>query len=134
MLTASCNVADVTVLSVGGRVDAATAPALDAEIERLVLGHRVRVVVDLTETEYMSSSGAAVLLYWCQRARRNLGDVRLAGPRPRVAMMLHLAAFDLVFAIFPGVEGALDSFTHGPSGTSAEELRTGAPAKPRPGC
>lgn len=110
MVTFTRDVEEVTVLSVDGRVDSMTAPALDAELVRLFSRRRTHVVVDLAGTDYMSSAGARVLVYWLQQARRAQGDLRLAGPQPRVARMLHYGAFDRVFMIVASVDEAVGSF------------------------
>lgn len=110
MLTVTSDRGDVTLLSVLGRVDYTTAPLLEAELERQFARGRTRIVVDLGEAEYMSSSGASVLLYWLQQARRDHGDVRLACLRPRVRLMIRFAAFDRVFGIYDDLERAVASF------------------------
>jgi anti-sigma B factor antagonist len=50
------------LLSVEGEVDLATAPALDAALERALLSQRASVIVDLREVNLVDASGLRLLL------------------------------------------------------------------------
>jgi len=110
VVTACSLVGRVAVLSVEGRLDAVSAPYLEAEFERLFEEKRTRVVANLAAADYASSAAVSVLIYWYQQLRREHGDLRLACLQKRVLTTLHYAAYDRVFEIYPSVEKAIASF------------------------
>ena len=77
------------VVRVRGEVDTATAPqmgrAIDAQLAR-----RRRVVLDLSEVEFMDLHGLAVLLRANRRTRVDGGSFALERPSPCVVRLLEL--------------------------------------------
>ena len=61
--------ADEVIIAISGEIDCSSADGLWSAIEQ-ALAERTRVVVDLTNTEFMDSSGLAMLV----RAHRQLGS------------------------------------------------------------
>ncbi|QEM48068.1 STAS domain-containing protein [Mycolicibacterium grossiae] len=73
----------LTVLSVGGDVDLATATTLSEQI-RTVLGHRPPILVlDLTDVEFLASAGLQVLVDAYRTAPSTRVAVVAAGPATR---------------------------------------------------
>ena len=92
--------AEITVVRAHGRQDAAGAPALDQELrQHLALGRR-HLVVDLSDTSYISSNGLRVLLAALKAARQGGGTVRLCCLSARLAEIFEMAGFDQVFDIY----------------------------------
>lgn len=90
----------VTVVRPRGRLDAAGAPALDTELrQHLALGHR-HLLVDLSETSYISSNGLRVLLASFKAARQSGGTLKLCCLSARLAEIFEMAGFDQVFDIY----------------------------------
>ena len=100
----------VSVMKVVGRVDSATAPDLEKALQGLVDSDRNQIVLDLQETEYMSSAGLRVLVTMLKAAKKNGGELRLAQLSPRVKEVLELAGLTPVFGIYPDVVEAVGSF------------------------
>jgi len=93
------------VIAAHGRIDAATAPDLESQLEAR-LTQEARVVVDMADVSYISSSGLKVLLASLRRARRQQGQLVLCSLQPRVAAIFEMAGFDQVFTIGKDVEAA----------------------------
>ena len=95
-----------TVVAVEGELDLARAPSLKwALIDALEAG-RNKLVVDLSPTEFMDSTGLGVLV----AVNRSLtAEARLAIVCPRANLMkiFELSGMDGAFAIFPTLEEAL---------------------------
>ena len=90
---------EIAVVRPHGRLDAAGAPALDQELRRhLALGHR-HLLVDLSDTSYISSNGLRVLLAALKGARQSSGTFRLCCLSARLAEIFEMAGFDQVFDI-----------------------------------
>ena len=101
---------NVSVVKVSGRVDSLTAPELDTVLKDHLNADRNNVVVDLQETEYMSSAGLRALVAALKEAKRRGGNVRLAQPSSRVQEVIDLAGLTPVFDIHPDVVEAVGAF------------------------
>ena len=92
------------VVRVQGEVDTATAPrmgqAIDAQLSR-----RRRVVLDLSEVEFMDLHGLAVLMRASRRTRVEGGSFALERPAPCVIRLLELVRVDGEIRILPDDTG-----------------------------
>lgn len=98
------------LVAVDGSVDALTAPELTDFINAQVAGGYSRVVVDLSQVEFMSSAGLRALLASLKESRQQGGDLRLAAVPPGIEKILKMSGFLSILKSFPGVEEALESF------------------------
>ncbi len=73
-----------------GRLNMVSAPQLREVVSGLVSTGTARVVVDLSATESMDSSGLGALIAGLKTARQAGGDLRLAGVGPQVQAVLDL--------------------------------------------
>ncbi len=105
-------VGPVDVIEVKGRVDGSTAPQLDDALQESLKKGRYRIVVDFSETSFLSSAGMRALLRARQQVqdRRRHGDVRLAKMSPFIQDAFKLVGFDKLFKIYEDREAALNSF------------------------
>jgi anti-sigma B factor antagonist len=94
------------VLSVAGEVDLGTAPRLREQLIGLVAdGHR-HVVIDLSSTEFLDSTGLGALVAGFKRLRAHNGEMRLVCPVSRIRKVFELTRLDLVLPIFDSLEDA----------------------------
>ncbi len=106
----------VDLLKVVGRLDAMHAPQLKQEFERLFEQSRYRIVLDLSELEYVASPGLRVLIEARKKARDwkitdlEGGDVRIAMLPPRIKEVFDLTGFTSLFEIFSDTTEAVGSF------------------------
>ena len=103
-------VKNVSVMTVKGRVDSATAPDLENALKQLVEGDKTQIVLDLKDVEYMSSAGLRAMVSTLKSVKRVNGDLRLCTPSPRVAEVLRLAGLNSIFSIYPAQADAIGSF------------------------
>ena len=88
------------------RLDAARAPALrEALIRHVEAGHD-RIVLDLSGTSFMDSSGLGALVSGLKRLGAR-GTLAVAGSGGDVARLFKLTRMDRVFALHPDVESAV---------------------------
>ena len=89
-------------------MDSSTAPKLNKELESIIGAGRYKILVDLTNVEYISSAGYRVLLA-AQRAckRYNRGKVILGWPHDGIRDAMALNGFVELFEI---VEDPYDVF------------------------
>ena len=90
------------------KLDALCAPELKGE---LVLankeGHR-NMVLDLSETRYIDSSGLSAVLIGHRGCRDAQGTFVLCGLQPAVAKLVSISQLDNVLKIVPTVQEAID--------------------------
>jgi anti-sigma B factor antagonist len=99
------------LVTIQGRVDSATAPKLNEVFEDLLNRGRFKIVVDMSNVEYMSSAGFRVLLSAQRACRRyHRGEVVLALVPPRVLEALELAGFTKIFRRFDNLLDAIGYF------------------------
>ena len=101
----------VDLVAVEGRVDSSTAPQLEKALKKIIDNGRFSIVVDLAETDFMSSAGLRVLLSALKQVRRfNRGDLRLAAMSHKVKKAFELAGLHVVFQLFNNSVDAVGSF------------------------
>jgi anti-sigma B factor antagonist len=96
---------DCEVVSLGGELDCQTSPELAAALAGAADGGRP-VIVDLTELQFIDSSGLHVLMSGGDGARRIL-----VCPPGNVARVLEIVRADKALAIFAELDAALDNVT-----------------------
>ena len=99
------------LLEVVGRVDSSTAPQLEQALKKSIKDGHFHIVVDLGETEFMSSAGLRALLSALKEVRRfNRGDVRLANLPEKIKKAFDLAGFLELFKVYDNATDAIGDF------------------------
>lgn len=99
------------LVTVKGRVDSATAPKLTAALEKLMDDGRYKIVLDLSQVEYMSSAGFRSMLAALKNCKRyNRGDLYLACVPQLIREALDLTGMTSLFKIFDDVTSAVGNF------------------------
>lgn len=75
--------------------------------EHLGSTEKVNVVLDMTALQYMNSTGLNIMISVLGRARKNGGEVILAGLTTGVRQLFVVTKLDSVFRIADSVENAL---------------------------
>jgi len=95
------------VLVPSGRLTVVTAPQLREAIgERIFAGDRL-IVVDLSSTDFVDSSGLGALVSCLKSARQAGGDLRLVAPTEQVSMVLRMTNLDRILQPRASVDDAL---------------------------
>jgi len=108
---------DVIVLGPAGRVDHLNSDEfLAALAPHLALCERggSALLFDLSEVEYMSSSGLRVLMLAARQAKPRGGRVAVAAPQALVAEVLEISRFNLVLPIHGSVDDGLRALSATP--------------------
>lgn len=89
------------MITVKGRVDSATAPQLAQALEAANEAGKYKLVVNMSDLEYMSSAGFRALLAAQRNSKRyNRGEVILVSVPDRIREALELAGFTELFKTF----------------------------------
>jgi anti-anti-sigma factor len=102
---------NVVCVKLEGRLDAGTVPTFEQAMQRLLLEGQARLVVDLGDVNYISSSGLRVLLTARRQSRSRGGDVHLCCLHPRVKEILDMVGFMPVFGVYATSEEAAAAFS-----------------------
>lgn len=96
---------DFHVIALAGDIDIETARELRAHFVENVTDPATRVVVDLSDVEFMDSSGLGALVGGWQIVRDS-GELRIAGANPAVERVFTITGMHEVFALFPDASAA----------------------------
>ena len=99
-----------TVIAVGGRLTMATVAEFYEELTRALAGGSSHLVIDLSRTTFVDSSGLGALVAGLRRARENHGDLRIAAPGEQASAVLALTNLDKVLLSYPSVQAATDGW------------------------
>lgn len=87
------------VVAVGGRLDALTAPEFETRgVEWLLAGH-IRLVMDFSSLEYVSSAGLRSVLVVVKKAKSVAGSVVLFGLSGVVKEVFAISGFDSLLPV-----------------------------------
>jgi len=99
------------LVKVNGRVDSATAPNFSKVLEKANEDGHFKIVIDMSELEYMSSAGFRALLATQRNCKRyNRGELVLVAVPERIREALELAGFTELFKTFDDSITAVGSF------------------------
>ncbi|MGQ9887397.1 MAG: STAS domain-containing protein [Aggregatilineales bacterium] len=101
---------EVAIVEARGRIDSSTAAALGEALTSAVEAGSARVVLDLSQVDYMSSAGLREIVTAFKKARSLQGDIRVAEPTPRVLEVLELSGLDTFMKIYPSRAEAVNGF------------------------
>ncbi len=100
----------LTVLSPSGRLNMTSAIDLRETIGAVVSAGDVYIVVDLSDIEFIDSSGLGGLISGLKTAREAGGDLRIAAPSEQVQLVLQLTNLGRVLVHYDDTEAALASW------------------------
>jgi anti-anti-sigma factor len=101
--------ADAVVLALSGRLDATSAKAFEDRILGVINSGTQRLVVDLAQLEYVSSSGLRVFLLAAKRLQAVDGKIVLCSMKDHVRQVLDLSGFSSMLSICASRDEAIKS-------------------------
>jgi len=97
------------VLAAMGEIHVSTAPDLSEHLSRAIADGRTRLVLDLSEVEFIDSTGLSVLLAGLRRLTRRDGALALVCSNPTVLRLFEITKLDSTFKIVGSRAEALAS-------------------------
>ena len=100
------------LVTVSGRIDSTTAPRLEEVLLGLIETGQKNMVVNLKDTEYISSAGLKALLSALMKVRKKIpsGDVVISEITPHLRDNFELVGFDRLFTFYDEDIQAVGSF------------------------
>ena len=99
--------ADAVILALSGKLDATTAKTFEDRILGVINSGTQRLVVDLSQLEYVSSSGLRVFLLAAKRLQATDGKIVLCGLQDNVRQVFDLAGFSSILSIYGSRDEAI---------------------------
>lgn len=95
------------VVSLAGSFDALTADEARKAIGTQIEDGQQRIVLDLSQVDFMSSAGVRVILEMLKSIRRMGGELRLAAAQSSVEQTLEISGLVRVLKTYPSVAAAV---------------------------
>ena len=98
----------VQLFRLSGSLDVATSPALRAALMEAAEHEGHRLVVDLTQLEFLDSTGLGALIGAHRRASERKGSFRIVAPEGQILRLLRITGLLDVLRVYPSIEAALN--------------------------
>ena len=96
------------LIAVRGEVHVSTAPEFSERLNDAIATGKTGVVIDMTDVEFIDSTGLSVLLNALRRVTRQQGRMALVVTNPTVLRLFEITRLDSTFDIAPSREEAID--------------------------
>lgn len=100
----------IWIVAMRGRFDAPSAPEADRTLRTLLEQGMSRVVLDLSDVEYISSGGLRVVIMLTKALERISGEMKLCGMSPFVSEVFKITNLAKRYDICPSRDEALAAF------------------------
>ncbi len=100
----------VTVLSLSGKLDLASAGCLKERAKTLMEERRCLIHLNMKEVDFINSSGLGALVSLMKEVRMHKGRLTLSDMAPYVNEIFEITQLSHVFEIFPAEDEAMASY------------------------
>jgi anti-anti-sigma factor len=121
---------EISIITINGRLDAATAPVADKTVKKILEGDCLRMLFDFSKLDYLSCGGLRVILKATKELRRKGGQIVLCSHSNLVREIFEISGFNSVVPIAESVESGIDQFGGKAVATVYEFRGTGFGAPP----
>jgi anti-anti-sigma factor len=103
----------IAVLSLKGRLTVGESNSIRDKINECAAAGRVNVILDLTDVDYVDSTGLGTMVICFTSLKKQGGALKLVNPNKRNVELLLLTKLHTVFHVFTEVQDAVNSFFPG---------------------
>jgi anti-sigma B factor antagonist len=100
-------VEDAVVVHISGQMREMGADALREELDQLIEGGQFKLIFDLGDVSFVSSTGLGQMMRAYRQAVGNGGYLRVVNPQPLVEEVFRFTKLHTLIGIFPTVQEAL---------------------------
>ena len=98
---------DIEVFELTGSLDIATSPTVRAALTSASERGGHQLIVDLTQVDFLDSTGLGALIGGQRRAREFGGEVRIVAKEGQILRLLRITGLLKVFSVYPTLEDAV---------------------------
>lgn len=91
----------IKVLRLEGRIDAVSSAVLEKKLDENITHKKVRVALDFTKVDYLSSAGMRLLLSMTKKFKQQEGMLGLFAIHDDVMEIIKMAGFERILFIYP---------------------------------
>ena len=99
---------EISIITINGRLDAATAPVADKIIKTILEGGCSRMLFDFSMLDYLGSGGLRVILGATKALKRKRGQIVLCSLPNLVREIFEVSGFNSVVPIAESVESGIE--------------------------
>jgi anti-anti-sigma factor len=97
---------NITVVSMEGSLDTNTSKEAGDQLNKLVADGNKKLLVDLSNLDYVSSAGLRILLATTKALKPLKGEMRICGLNETVNEVFEISGFTMIFNVFKTAEEA----------------------------
>ncbi len=97
------------IVAPDGRIDSLTSSTFDRHLSAVIDRGDTSLIIDLTNLEYISSTGLSAFLGAAKKIKAAGGRMALVGLNSRIRLVFEMSGFLRLFPIFPTVDAAFGS-------------------------
>jgi len=91
---------EISILRLKGFLDAHTAPQFEQAIQDLIEESRYKIIISMSDLNYISSAGLGVFMGFIEEIRNEKGDIKLCSMSDKVYKVFDLLGFPALYQIF----------------------------------
>ncbi len=111
---------EVSKIKIDGYLDSSTFPRLQEYLSSLVAQGQYRLLLDLSDLDYISSAGLGVLMGMLREVRDKGGDLKIVNMSEKIERVFNLLGFSRILRLYSAEERAVDDFSRGVVGQPAQ--------------
>ena len=100
----------INIIDLLGSLDTGTAPTLGGKLDELTGGGVSKILIVLTEVDFVSSAGLRILLATTKKLRKAGGDLHLCGLNETVREVFEISGFNSLIKVFGNEADAISGF------------------------
>jgi anti-sigma B factor antagonist len=104
------DVDEVSVIVFDGNLDTNTAPQAQEQIDQVIDGGSVKLLINFENLNYISSAGLRVLLATAKKLKAASGDLKICNLNETVQEVFDISGFSTILTVVGSEEEALSSF------------------------
>ena len=97
---------DIRLIKMTGRLDVIGTGEIETRFAGHCIGDNVRVVVDLSEVDFLASIGIRLLTLTAKSVASRGGRMALVGPNPEVQNILEITGIPAIIPVYSQLESA----------------------------
>ena len=98
------------VVSLSGKMDVGLSMTVESELEELVDSGGINLILEISNVEYLSSSGIRVFISIMRKIKDKQGKIVLADVPETIKKILRTVDLEDLFEVYDSVDKALESF------------------------
>jgi anti-sigma B factor antagonist len=106
---------EITVIDINGFLDSQTFEEMENQFEELIQKRKIKLIINLSDVEYISSAGAGVFITARTHMEELGGTILLMKPNEAVREVFDILGLSSIFKIVNSIKEGEDYFAQNPN-------------------